>query len=505
MATFPTPLRWLSLVGLILLHLANGASSNFPDYSSNLKQVLSISQVQLNALAFASEAGKLLAWLSGVAVVHLPLWAVLLIGAVLGLVGYRVQFLLVGEGLASASYWQVFLLNVTGGNAAFWINTVCFEGRLGLSTSYFGLSPVAYKVLAYAFFQPLPHQKARAYLLLNALVPVAITLLALPIARVVLSEDEPRSGGGFVLVFAIAMANGACAIFSSLWSTSTWTMWSFGCPLAPLLALPAAAKVWELMERNTAEATAPAEAVKMEEGLAAPGGLEEATEERKVAASDMVRMPEFWLYFVGYMLEQTVGLVYLRNLGQIVEFRGLSKTSGVVSLAFAFGFFGRYTVSLADFVDLRNMYEVPRPALMAGLTAPMAGGFFLLLNHGNACLYAGSVVIGTCTGAITSVSATSELFGSEFFAINHNIVVSNSPIGSLLYGFFAAFTGVCMGAQCYERTFLVGTCILHIRTRKARSVGDAGSLGPTRQLQSPSYPTVLVAQNDPVQRGTAKR
>ncbi|CAA6668410.1 unnamed protein product [Spirodela intermedia] len=317
MATSPTPLRWLSLVGLILLHLANGASSNFPDYSSNLKQVLSISQVQLNPEA--SEAGKLLASLSGVAV-----------------------FLLVDEGLASASYWQVFLLNVTGGNAACWINTVCFEGRLGLSTSYFGLSPVAYKVLAYAFFQPLPHQKARAYLLLNALVPVTIALLAPPIARVVLSEDEPRSGGGFVLVFAIAMANGACAIFSSLWSTSTWTMWSFGCPLAPLLALPAAAKVWELMERNTAEATAPAEAVKMEEGLAAPGGLEEATEERKVAASDMVRMLKFWLYFVGYMLGPTVGL-----------FRGLSKTSGVVSLAFAFGFFGRYTVSLADFVGLR--------------------------------------------------------------------------------------------------------------------------------------------------------
>ncbi|CAA6668409.1 unnamed protein product [Spirodela intermedia] len=118
------------------------------------------------------------------------------------------------------------------------------------------------------------------------------------------------------------------------------------------------------------------------------------------------------------------------------------------------------------------MHEVPRPALMAGLTAPLAGGFFLLLNQGNACLYAGSVVIGTCTGAITSVaaSATSELFGSEFFAINHNIVVSNSPIGSLLYGFFAEFTGVCMGAQCYERTFLVGACILHIRTRKARSM-----------------------------------
>ncbi|CAA7392892.1 unnamed protein product [Spirodela intermedia] len=460
--------------------------------------------MQLNALAFASDSGKLLAWVSGVAVVYLPLWAVLLVGAALGLVGYGVQFLL------------VFLLSATAGNAACWINTACYEVCLrnfrskarvaiGLSTSYFGLSAVAYTVLADAFIQPLPHQKAKAYLLLNAVVPVATTLLVLPIARVVLSEDKQRSDGGFILVFVIAMASGACGVFGSLWSMSTWVMLSFGCLLAALLVLPAAAKVREVVEQRrlrsggarvhdeAVEATTPAEAVKVEEGLAAPGGWEEAGEDRQVAASAMVRTPEFWLYFFGYLFGGTVGLVYLNNLGQIVESRGHSKTSAVVSLAFAFGFFGRCMVSLVDFVCIRYVYEVPRPALIAALTAPMAGSFFLLLNSGNACLYAGNVVIGTCTGAITSAaaSATTELFGTKFFGINHNIVVSNIPIGSFLFGFLAAFVyqrgengrGVCMGAQCYERTFLVWGClcavstllfvVLHIRTRKTRSVVSA--------------------------------
>ncbi|CAA6656929.1 unnamed protein product [Spirodela intermedia] len=423
--------------------------------------------MQLNALAFASDSGKLLAWVSGVAVVYLPLWAVLLVGAALGLVGYGVQFLLVGEALASASYWQVFLLSATAGNAACWINTACYEVCLrnfrskarvaiGLSTSYFGLSAVAYTVLADAFIQPLPHQKAKAYLLLNAVVPVATTLLVLPIARVVLSEDKQRSDGGFILVFVIAMASGACGVFGSLWSMSTWVMLSFGCLLAALLA------------------------VKVEEGLASPGGWEEAGEDRQVAASAMVRTPEFWLYFFGYLFGGRWVPRALQNLCC-----GLS--------GFAFGFFGRCMVSLVDFVCIRYVYEVPRPALIAALTAPMAGSFFLLLNSGSACLYAGNVVIGTCTGAITSAaaSATTELFGTKFFGINHNIVVSNIPIGSFLFGFLAAFVyqrgengrGVCMGAQCYERTFLVWGClcavstllfvVLHIRTRKTRSVVSA--------------------------------
>ncbi|CAA6656935.1 unnamed protein product [Spirodela intermedia] len=61
----------------------------------------------------------------------------------------------------------------------------------------------------------------------------------------------------------------------------------------------------------------------------------------EVAASAMLRTPEFLL------------LVYLNNLGQTVESRGNSKTSAVVSLAFAFGFFGRCMVSLMDFVCIR--------------------------------------------------------------------------------------------------------------------------------------------------------
>jgi hypothetical protein len=124
---------------------------------------------------------------------------------------------------------------------------------------------------------------------------------------------------------------------------------------------------------------------------------------------------------------------------------------------------------------------------MASLMAPMAAAFFMLLNPGNFFLYASTAIIGTCTGAITSVavSATSELFGTKNFGVNHNILVSNIPVGSLCFGYFAAFlyqreaaargSATCSGASCYRETFaiwgvtcVVGTllCIvLYVRSR----------------------------------------
>jgi MFS family permease len=129
---------------------------------------------------------------------------------------------------------------------------------------------------------------------------------------------------------------------------------------------------------------------------------------------------------------------------------------------------------------------------MASLMAPMAGAFFLLLNPGHFFLYLSTAVIGTCTGAITSVavSATSELFGTKNFGVNHNVVVSNIPVGSLCFGYFAAFLyqrGArgsghrCIGAVCYQETFVVwgATCAvgtLLCAVLYARSRSFAGRL-----------------------------
>lgn len=128
-----------------------------------------------------------------------------------------------------------------------------------------------------------------------------------------------------------------------------------------------------------------------------------------------------------------------------------------------------------------------RPASVAVLMVAMAGSFLLLLNPAKASMFISTAIIGLCTGAITSiaVSITCDLFGAENFCVNHNILIVNIPVGSLLFGYVAALIydreggggqKVCVGVQCYRMTFIIWGCIcvfgttlsfwLFIRTRK---------------------------------------
>ncbi|KAF9604433.1 hypothetical protein IFM89_006442 [Coptis chinensis] len=133
---------------------------------------------------------------------------------------------------------------------------------------------------------------------------------------------------------------------------------------------------------------------------------------------------------------------------------------------------------------------VSKPVSISILMTTMAGAFFLLLHTNNTTLYISTTIIGVCTGAISSiaVSTTTELFGTKKFNVNHNIVVANIPIGSCVFGYFAAvlyqreenhtegMNWRCMGEDCYRKTFIIwgtvcsfGTLlsfILYIRIRK---------------------------------------
>jgi hypothetical protein len=82
-------------------------SISFSDYSSVLKEVLDINQVYLNNIVVASDLGKSMGWLSGLASLYLPMWTVLLIAGCLGFVGYGVQWLSLVWKISPLAYWQV--------------------------------------------------------------------------------------------------------------------------------------------------------------------------------------------------------------------------------------------------------------------------------------------------------------------------------------------------------------------------------------------------------------
>jgi hypothetical protein len=377
----PSSAHWLSLVGSIWLQTINGPNSDFPVYSSHLKDLKHISQVQLNFLAFASDAGKLFGWFSGVAALYLPLWLVAFVGAAFGLVGYGIQYLFLDS--TGLRYWHLFLLTSLAGNGICWINTVCYllcirnfgsssRVAVSLATSYLGLSAKVYTSLADSI-PWLANSKAKTYLLLNAVVPMLVTIVVAPSLRVVDLKSSASTDAAFLVMFAITLATGACAVVGSIGSTSNGLssrehMISLSVLLATPVLIPLALRVRESMNkiRETKWENRIHDLGTDDAGdttLGAVVGIDMAPDveskdgdsvtEEEVGGLRLLRKLDFWLYFFSYMFSGTLGLVFLNNLGQIAESRRLEKISTLVSLSSSFGFFGRLLPSFLDYCSAK--------------------------------------------------------------------------------------------------------------------------------------------------------
>ncbi|GAB4850397.1 hypothetical protein Ancab_029702 [Ancistrocladus abbreviatus] len=504
-----TALQWLSLVAAIWLQSINGTNSNFPAYSSQLKQLISLSQLQLNNLAFASDAGKLFGWFSGIAALHLPLWLVLLIGSSLGLVGYGVQYLFLVHKISSLSYWHIFFLTLLAGNSICWINTVCYilavrnfpiqrQAAVGLTTGYVGLSPVIYTAIVNTVAS-LSIGRAEAYLLLNSILPLTVGVVTAPFVSSTDFEKAKVGEAGFIVVSMITIATGTYAIVSSLGSISNRlspliNVIGIGSCLTLPIVIPLAEYIRGIFKDGRVCDMSAVYDETVDQVIAENGQKEadSVADNPEVAAMEdigvklMLRRLNFWLYLFVYFLGATLGLVFLNNLGQIAESRGYSNISSLVSLSSACGFFGRLLPCFQHYVYSRSKKRVPGPASIAAMMVPVSGAFFLLLNGTDLSLHISTAIIGACTGAMTSiaVSITSELFGTKDFGVNHNVIVANIPIGSFIFGDLAALlyrseskgNDRCMGLNCYRYTFIMwgtlcslGTVlamILHLRTRK---------------------------------------
>ncbi|KAM7277657.1 hypothetical protein ACFE04_004791 [Oxalis oulophora] len=478
-------LQWLSLVGIIWLQSINGTNTDFPAYSTQLKNLLSLSQLQLNNLAFASDAGKLMGWLSGIASYYLPLWLVLLIGSFLGLIGYGVQFLFLTNQISSFSYPQIFLMTVLAGNSICWINTVCYivairnfpfdrQVVVGLTTSYIGLSAKLYTNIVDALLPSnnSPAKRAKTYLLLNSILPLLVSFVVSPMFKTIDVAKMEVKKTGFIIVFIITIGTGIYAVVTSLGflssgSSSSANAIGLGIFLLAPLAMPIS--VWFNREPkvHVVNVEDNKDIINIEIMELAKVCDEEIGNfvREEIGVKEMVKRIDFWLYFFVYFFGATIGLVFLNNLGQIAESRGCTNVSSLVSLSSSFGFFGRMLPSLLDYFFSRNKYMISNPALILASMAPMAASFFLLLNASNFYLHVCTGIIGFCTGVITtvSVSTTTELFGTKKFGVNHNIVVANIPLGSFLFGYAAAVIyrkegdglGKCMGMACYKKTLII--------------------------------------------------
>ncbi|RZC51799.1 hypothetical protein C5167_020223 [Papaver somniferum] len=497
--------KWVILVAAIWIQAFTGTNFDFSAYSSNLKSALGISQVQLNYLATASDLGKLFGWSSGLALLYLPLWSVLFLAAFMGFIGYGFQWLLL-QNLISLPHLVVFLLCLLSGCSICWFNTVCFvlcnqnfptsrALALSLAISYNGLSPAIYNLAAEAISSP----ESSIYLILNALFPLITSFAALlPILRQPPLQASPQDAVRqdyvlFIILNIIAVFTGMyLLILNSVTTIPSSAMIIFGGALFFLvlpLCIPGIvyAPNWALENIHASSRLQGSEFNLVD------------IDDLELRKELLIGREEYYENTMNGTMQSTIGLAYSNNLGQISQSLGFaSKTTELLTLYSSCSFFGRLLSAAPDFFPAKLHFARTGWLAIALLPTPIA--FFLLTAlSSEGALEAGTALIGLSSGFIfaAAVSVTSELFGSNSLGVNHNILITNIPIGSLAYGLLAAVVydrnikssglstdmetvdgvSICMGRQCYAQTFLwwgvislfglLSSGILFVRTKPA--------------------------------------
>ncbi|XP_020236198.2 protein NUCLEAR FUSION DEFECTIVE 4 [Cajanus cajan] len=551
--------KWMILVATIWIQAFTGTNFDFSDYSSSLKSSLNISQVQLNYLATASDIGKLFGWSSGLALMYFPLSLVLLVASFMGLVGYGLQWLAI-QDIITLPYPMFFLLCLLSGCSICWFNTVCFvlcirnfpvnrPLALSLTVSFNGVSAALYTLAA----NSIDPSSDTLYLLLNALVPLLTSLVALvpillqpPLNSLSRSPEAARRNSViFLILNFLAIFTGTyLLLFASSNSDEATSRLYFGGAIFLLvspLCIPGTiyARDWfhqaihysfrlegsgfilvhvDDLELHKELLTRQSSALSNGDGHSLLGENESMYGSQRAKSSNVgcekmlgqdqlvmlgeehpaavvVKRLDFWLYYVAYFCGGTIGLVYSNNLGQIAQSLGQSSSiSTLVTLYSAFSFFGRLLSAVPDYI--RNKFYFARTGWLAIALVPTPVAFIVLAaSDSAAALNTGTALIGLSSGFIfaAAVAVTSELFGPNSVSVNHNILITNIPIGSLLYGFLAALVYdmhaqstsgdmmadslVCMGRKCYFWTFvwwggvsvvgLASSVLLFLRTKYA--------------------------------------
>jgi hypothetical protein len=177
--------RWLGLVTAAWVQCVSGNNYTFSNYSHALKTLMGLTQLQLNGLSVAKDIGKAFGLLAGLASDRVPIWLLLTIGSLEGLLGYGAQWMVVSGAVAPLPYWQICVFLCLGGNSTTWMNTAvlvtCIRNFrwsrgpiFGLLKGYVGLSTAIFTDTCSALFADDP----ASFLVMLAVVPVAACTLA---------------------------------------------------------------------------------------------------------------------------------------------------------------------------------------------------------------------------------------------------------------------------------------------------------------------------------------
>ncbi|GAA0141514.1 hypothetical protein LIER_02642 [Lithospermum erythrorhizon] len=498
--------KWLGFVTAIWVQSISGNNYTFANYSAAIKTLMALTQLQLNNLSVAKDVGKAFGLLAGFASDKIPTPIILLIGALEGLVGYGVQWLVVSQRIQPLPYWAMCIFLCMGGNSTTWMNTAILVTCIrnfrknrgpvsGILKGYVGLSTAIFTDLCSALFTDDPAK----FLLMLAIIPLIVCVAAIFFLREVppsstsVEETAEAKYFGMINVVAVVVAVYLLAYdVSGVHGNSISKV--FAAILLLLLASPLAIPVYLMVQswlrsssdsldvegNNVREPLLTdqdnvAEVVEKKAEIVATEAVVVDEERRKPVIGEehtvieALRTLDFWILFVSFLCGVGTGLAVQNNMGQMGLALGYVDVSIFVSLTSIWGFFGRIVSgSVSEYFIKKS--GTPRPVWNAASQILMALGYIIMAMALPGSLYIGSIVVGICYGVrlAVTVPTASELFGLKYYGLIYNILILNLPLGSflfsgllagLLYDSQATSTAdggnTCAGAHCYRLVFIV--------------------------------------------------
>ncbi|KAM6594675.1 hypothetical protein CsatA_002378 [Cannabis sativa] len=485
--------RWLVFVCAIWIQSFTGIGYVFGSISPMIKSIMGYNQRQLSLLGVVKTLGGSVGFVAGSLSEVLPIWGLLLIGALQNFVGYGLLWYIVHQRLSGVPLWVLCICIFVGGNGETFFNTAnlvcCVQNFpknrgpvVGILKGFCGLTG-ATLIQVYAIFN-IPDKASLIFMV--AVGPTMVVIAFMFVVRPVEGHKQVRESddSSFLFTYSICLVLAAYLLGVLILedtlnlNQSIITLLAIG--LIILIVLPIIIPV-VLVFFSTPQ---PSSEEKLLANPLLPRQdtseliLSEAEEERtseldalpaferrkrlahlqakllQAAADGAVRVKrgkrprrgenftltqalvkaDFLLIFASLILASGSGISIIDNIGQISQSLGYTNSSIFVSMISIWNFLGRVGGGYLSEIITRD-FAYPRPLAMAILQVIMAFGFFYYAMGWPGQIYVVTVLIGLGYGSHWAIlpAAVSELFGLKSFGALYNFLTLSNPAGSLIF------------------------------------------------------------------------
>nr|XP_043640076.1 protein NUCLEAR FUSION DEFECTIVE 4 [Erigeron canadensis] len=488
--------RWLVFVAAMWIQSCAGVGYLFGSISPVIKSSLKYNQKQVARLGVAKDLGDSVGFLAGSMSELLPLWALLLVGAIQNLVGYGWVWLVVTGKAPMLPLWVMCVLIFVGTNGETYFNTAalvsCVQNFpksrgpvVGILKGFAGLGG-AILTQIYALINS-PDKASIIFMV--AVGPTMVVISLMFIVRPVRGHRQLRlsDGSSFSLIYCVCLILAAylmgVMLVEDLIDLNQTIVQIFTAILFVLLVIPIGIPLWltfssdprspeeeallsEPQNKEPETSHDPHEIIfsELEDEKSSEVDLLPTSERQKriaqlqsklaqAAAEGAVRIKrrrgphrgedfdltqalikaDFWLLFWTLLLGSGSGLTIIDNLGQMSESLGYDNTHIFVSMISIWNFLGRVGGGYVSEIVVRD-YAYPRPVALAVAQGLMAIGHLFFAMGWPAEMYIGTLLIGLGYGAHWAIipATASELFGLKKFGALYNFLTLANPAGSLV-------------------------------------------------------------------------